>query len=359
MLFLVIFKTPLPSFFSLHMLKIFVPILLIFVAPSAFAQHAVSDSSRTVIDSVYTLIKTRSLHRDQADWVRVDQQFHTSVDSATSFASALEAFRHVFKALDDVHSAIYYGGRGIGYFRSSSSPRDISALIDLSRKRAGKPIGQLLDGNVGYVFVPSYGTHGQESIDKAAQQLRDVVCDLAASATGGWIIDLRLNEGGNVYPMLSGLGDLLGDGLVARSVSATGVPNMSWSIQDGVLFLNEYRTTTVNRRCPEARKAERIAVLIGPATLSSGQLTAVAFSGWKRARLFGEPTADGYATSNQWYQITPTLGLNLSESYFADREGTIHKGIVLPNESISGVWEFETLEKDAFIQQALVWIQEE
>lgn len=333
-------------------------VLFLIIVPAASAQTTVSDSSRAVIDSVYTLIKTRSLHRNQVDWQLVDKQFESEVDSAGSFDTALNAFRGVFKALDDVHSAIYYNGRGIGYFRPSESKRDVSALITQSREQAGQPAGELLNGDIGYVLVPAYGPQGQEAIDKATQGLRDVVCDLATSATKGWIVDLRLNEGGNIYPMLSGLGDLLGDGLVAQMVDIEGNPIMRWSIREGILYLGEYKTTAVDRRCPEAQQAPHVAVLVGPATFSSGQIAAIAFSGWARARLFGEPTADGYATSNQWYQVTPALGLNLSEAYFADRSNTVHEGIVLPDEVVDGIWAFDALNQDAVIQRALQWIGE-
>ena len=341
------------------MIKYLVLITLLY-APVIQAQDISVGPSEAVLDSIYTVIKTRSLHREQVDWLAIDTQFNASVDSASSFGNALLAFRDVFRALDDVHSAIYYDGRGIGYNRepATASSRNISALISLSRQRAGQPVGKLLSDDIGYVFVPSYGTQGQEAIDQAARELRDVVCDLSPRAAG-WIIDLRLNEGGNVYPMLSGLGDMLGDGLVARSVDAMGSPTMDWSIREGILFLDDYQTTTVDRRCTDAHGVGRVAVLLGPTTLSSAQLTAIAFAGWEQTRFFGESTGDGYATSNQWYQMTPSLGLNLSEAYFSDRNGFVYEGIVEPDEVIGGDWDFEALENDAVVRRAMEWIQME
>lgn len=313
-----------------------------------------------MLDSVYTLIKEYSLHRDEADWTQIDADFVSRIDTATSFASALGAFSGVFEALDDVHSAIYYEGNPFGYWRQSAEPsaRDVSALIDLSRERAGQPVGRPLPGAFGYLLVPSYGTRDREAIDAAAEGLREVVCSLAPSAANGWIIDLRLNEGGNVYPMLSGLGELLGDGLAARSVSASGDPHATWSIRDGVLFIDDYQTATVEHRCPDAHTAAPIAVLVGPATLSSGQLTAVAFAGWHRARLFGDPTSDGYATGNQWYQVTPALGLNLSVSYFADAPARSTKASSLPDEVVPGEWRFDVIAEDPVVRRALEWLRE-
>ncbi|MEM6328463.1 MAG: S41 family peptidase, partial [Bacteroidota bacterium] len=292
------------------------------------------------------------------DWAQVDREFQAAVDSAASFAEALQAFRGVFRALDDVHSAIYYAGRGIAYRRPPSRPvlRDVSALIDRSREKANQPEGRVLGDGVAYVYVPAYGTQGPDAISEAARGLRDVVCDLAPEATRGWILDLRVNEGGNIHPMLSGLGDLLGDGLVLRSVYASGETQFEWSIRDGILTINDYQAATVERRCPEAKSETPIAVLIGPATLSSGQITAVAFAGWERARLFGDPTAEGYATSNGWNQITPDLALNLSVAYFADRSGFVHEGIVLPDEEVPGEWVLDDPEADPVVQRAIEWV---
>lgn len=327
----------------------------------ASAQTVPPDTSRAVIDSVYAIIQEQSLFRDRVDWTETDKTFRSAVDAAGTFAEALDAFRLVFEALDDVHSAIYYAGTGIAYRRPPSRPvvRDVRSLIMLSRERANQPEGRMLPGGVGYVYVPAYGPIGPDPINEGARALRDVVCDLAAEAGNGWIVDLRVNEGGNIHPMLSGLGDLLGDGVVARSVGSSGEAQFGWSIVDGVLSIDGYSAATVERRCPEARELGPIAVLIGPATLSSGQITAVAFAGWERARLFGDPTAEGYATNNAWHQITPALALNLSTAYFADRSGYVHEGIVLPDEQVEGEWRLDDLENDPVVQRALAWIAQD
>ena len=330
-------------------------------SPTVAAQDSLSDSTRAVLDSVYTLIHEHSLYRDEADWPAIETAFRAGVDTARTVDRAVASFRDVFESLDDVHSAIFYSGQRIGYYRGpiQSNLRDVPALVALASEQSNTPIGQILPGGVGYVLVPSYVTSDQLAIDAASATLRDVVCDLAPDATSGWIVDLRLNEGGNVYPMLSGLGDLLGDGVAVRSVGADGSAQMEWSIREGVLHLGDYQAATVERRCPEASAGGPIGVLVGPATLSSGQLTAVAFAGWERARLFGDRTADGYSTANQWYQVTPELALNLSVSYFADRSGFVHEGVVLPDEEVPCEWVLDEPKYDPVVRRAMRWIGDE
>ncbi|MEL6614448.1 MAG: S41 family peptidase [Bacteroidota bacterium] len=334
--------------------------LLIAWAPLASAQEAggaAPDTSRAVIDSVYAAIHAEWLYRNEVDWDSLDAAFQAEVDAAATFDEALGAFRGVFGAAGDVHSAIYYAGRGIAYRPLATEPptRAVSALIMLSREQANRPEGRPLADGTAYIRVPAYGVQGDSAISAAASELRELVCDLVPGTYGGWILDLRVNEGGNIHPMLSGLGDLLGDGPVFRTVLASGETQFAWSISGGVLSIDGYSAATVERRCPEAARG-RIAVLIGPATLSSGQITAVAFAGWDRARLFGDPTAEGYATSNRYMPITPALALNLSTAYFEDRSGHVHPGTVLPDEAVPGAWVLDAPEADPVVQRALAWL---
>lgn len=347
------------------MSKLLTLCLLIACAPLASAQEAPPDTSRAVIDSMYAAVQAEWLFRNEVDWDSLDAAFQAEVAAAPTFADALGAFRGVFGAAGDLHSAIYYAGRGIAYRPRRTEPptHDVSALIDLSREQVNQPRGRPLADGVAYVSIPAYSVQGDSAISAAASELRDLVCDLAPSdpaheASGGWILDLRVNEGGNIHPMLSGLGDLLGDGPVFRTVLASGETQFDWSITDGVLSIDGYSAATVERRCPEAARG-RVAVLIGPATLSSGQIAAVAFAGWDRARLFGDPTAEGYATSNRYMQFAPGLALNLSTAFFQDRSGYTHPGIVLPDEVVPGEWVLDAPEADPVVQRALAWLREE
>ena len=131
---------------------------------------------------------------------------------------------------------------------------------------------------------------------------------------------------------------------------------MTWQVQDGVLHLDAYRTTTLPPTCPTIRRDRPIAVLVGPVTMSSGQLAAIALRGDPRVRLFGESTADGYATSLQWHQVSARLALNLAEAQFADRTGHVHPGVVQPEVAVQGAWRFDALADDVVVQAAMRWL---
>lgn len=65
-------------------------------------------------------------------------------------------------------------------------------------------------------------------------------------------------------------------------------------------------------------KAVKIAVLIGPKTGSSGEMTTISFIGKKNAKLFGAASG-GYTTGNGMFKLSDGSNLLLASTYVADR----------------------------------------
>jgi hypothetical protein len=78
-----------------------------------------------------------------------------------------------------------------------------------------------------------------------------------------------------------------------------------------------------------------VAVLVGPATASSGEALAIAFRGRPSTRLFGATTR-GLTTSNRVFPLSDGSLLNLSTAAFADRTGTSYPNGVTPDELWNG-----------------------
>lgn len=327
------------------------------LAPLA-AQGGTVAVSRAELDSAYSIVRTRSVHRGEVEWRRIDSIFHAGVRDASTDRQKVDVFRSVFAALGDVHSSIVFDGQHISHYRgvTPAEAAIIGPLITKSNEATGRVIAGVLPGGVGYVLVPGYNLMGLESVNRASADLRRAVCARADRAPNGWIIDLRLNGGGNIYPMLSGLGDLLGDGVVLHGVSAEARVISTWAIQSGVLTIDGSTMAAVSERCQAAARVPRIAVLIGAVTRSSGQITAIAFAGRPGVQLFGGTTATGYATSNNYYRLSPWLALNLSEHYFTDRTGKLYRGIVHPDREIRDLALPAGNPTDATVAAALTWI---
>jgi hypothetical protein len=98
-------------------------------------------------------------------------------------------------------------------------------------------ISRASDGSecrVGYLLVPSFG--GEESFnpEKAAgfaKQLNDHVRRLDEMGASGWIVDLRFNSGGDMWPMLAGVGPLLNGNRVGAFVREGEEEDAKWDVR--------------------------------------------------------------------------------------------------------------------------------
>src|SRR5690606_3181493 len=115
---------------------------------------------------------------------------------ATGPAETYPAIRQALSALGDGHSHLALPSH---VDRLSSPPANIS----------GHGITAKMLGRVGYVGVPAFASTNSARGEQFAQPLRGHLDRQAAAAACGWIVDLRDNTGGNMYPMSQGLSGLL------------------------------------------------------------------------------------------------------------------------------------------------------
>ena len=95
-----------------------------------------------------------------------------------------------------------------------------------------------------------------------------------------------------MYPMISGIAPLLGNGKAGSFVDNGKILN-SWSVKDGNLLVNDNAYITLQNNCNPGKNI-KIALLIGPATASSGEATAISFIGKKNVKLIGEKQQDWF-----------------------------------------------------------------
>ena len=105
-----------------------------------------------------------------------------------------------------------------------------------------------------------------------------------------------------MWPMLAGLGALLGEGRIGEFHSSRGVTGV-WFHEAGVTGIEPTdRSPRVEiDRVSEAHQLDRhppVAVLIDGGAGSSGEATAIAFIGHPQTRSFGMPTY-GFTTANR------------------------------------------------------------
>ena len=159
------------------------------------------------------------------------------------------------------------------------------------------------------------------------------IASVDPSAHCGWIVDLRKNPGGNVWPMLSGLGPILGEG---ELMSMKGPAASNIVVYARGRALDKRAIDQLPHRPSYAPAiAPAVAVLTSPMTASSGEGVTIAFRGRPHTRSFGAPTA-GVSTGNAQFKLEDGALIFLTTSVMIDRNGKEYGEAVRPDVEVQG-----------------------
>ncbi|MEQ1831405.1 MAG: S41 family peptidase, partial [Candidatus Eisenbacteria bacterium] len=315
------------------------------------------------VDTLLATLRTRSVHRHHVNWEAAAAELRTRVAGASDDESCARAVVALFERMGDVHSVFTHAGRSYSHY--DALPDTVRArllpMLDREREQAGRVESSWLTGDHAYVRVPSMDAWTPEQVQALTEQLYAQVNRLAAQKPRGWLIDLRLNGGGNLYPMLAGLAPVLGTGVVGGTVDADGREVQSWVLKpDGLYWRDaggDRRFAGLDPVMRERRVPLPAAVLVGPVTRSSGQAVAMAFRGRARTVLIGEPTARGYTTVTAPFVLGERTTLLLAVGSMRDRRGDVHESELLPDVNVYGGDDFESPLQDRKVRAALEWLR--
>ncbi len=192
------------------------------------------------------------------------------------------------------------------------------------------PRVELRDDGVALVALSQVGFDGDVAAESAyARGLYAAIAGVQARHPRGWIVDLRGDGGGNMWPMLAGLSALVDGPHVGAFVSRAG--SEDWLVPDGRSGTSRWPVlTTIGPHEPVAISTA-VAVLIGPGTTSSGEATAVAFEARPHTRFFGKPTLGLYNSGVQQHFLSDGTMFGVVETLYADRAGHVHEGALVPD----------------------------
>jgi hypothetical protein len=241
-------------------------------------------------------------------------------------------------------------------------------IASTSEDMRGELISQTSDGKeccVGYLLVPSFGGEASFDPEKAsafALQLHEHVRRLDELGASSWIVDLRFNSGGNMWPMLAGIGPLLNGNRVGAFVR-NGEEPVFWEYAEGRAGTSGSVNAVVEHPHTLKHAQARIVVLVGRYCTSSGEAIAVAFRGREHTRFLGKPTG-GATTSTQTVWMGDGAMLFVTNAIYADRTGKAYGGTLTPDEVIPDSPDEladprPPLIEDPGISAALTWLLEE
>ena len=158
-----------------------------------------------------------------------------------------------------------------------------------------------------------------------------------------------------MYAMLGGIHQLAGKGTFSYLLNKNDSIYSYWGIDSISVYEGESAQVALSQPCILPDSSFKVAVLVGPLTASSGEITALAFLGKKNVTVIGEPSAS-YMTGNEFYRLPFNAYMTLAEAYETDR----HKAKIThikPDISVEKGDDFDDPYLDAKIQAALKWLE--
>lgn len=178
--------------------------------------------------------------------------------------------------------------------------------------------GEMIDGKYALLTLDGFKGVDSTSSDNYADSLQRLLLHLHNKKPIGWIVDLRNNTGGWEYPMISGLGPLLGEGILAYEVNRDGKIKIEYSYakpnENGILTKQIELIDSVvilNKKPP-------IVVLIGNDTGSAGELLTLCFLDNPNTILLGTPTY-GVPTGIAGFFMPDSTMICVTSSVFKNR----------------------------------------
>jgi len=328
-------------------------IVAFFIATLQFVQAQSADSLRLYVQECVSVMQRQSLYSNKVDWQRVQDTVQRWLPQVNDARAADELVIWVFDQLQDYHGM--YAGLDSSHRSKNPAPdRVMSAGILAAYKQPRAVKLAMLDGGIAYYKMPAVliGSN-QARMKEWANLLMDSLCKLAALNPKAYIIDLRMNNGGNSEPMWQVIRLLTGDANKPLAADAAGhiLP------ADTSLATLQYQQAAVPDRTCLVNGKVPVAVLIGPGTASSGEIMALAFTTRARTRLFGEPSigvgnaTNGIVVHNKGYLL-------LTVNYMANaRKKVLKSGTVTPQVYVSSAQDdFDNPPADPTVQAAHKWL---
>src|SRR5690606_31598869 len=261
------------------------------------------------------------------DWPALRAAAHAQARGAETEADTHTAIRYAVRALGDDHS----------YF---SSPRWSAQLREapVANARTGRaavdPGGARVADRLAYIDVPGRAGGPHMAQVAYANRLQTLIKDHDISGTCGWILNLRSNSGGNLWPMLVGVGPLLGEGELGAAVYPDGEQRTIW-YEDGKGGFGDYVQLRVTEPPYELRNAQApLAILIDASTASSAEVLVAAARGRPNTRTFGTATS-GATSGTRNFDLSDGATLVLAVALTRDRQGEIVRGDIEPDEPVA------------------------
>lgn len=268
------------------------------------------------LNELLVIMKTNSINKSTIDWVKLEKDVKAKASGFNSIAEIGIAIQYAISSLKDGHTTYTAAnGKVFSGFVGQCAPLQIG-LVDVPTDK------------IGYIRIQTFS--GNLELSKGhAENIQAQIKSLDKPTLKGWVVDLRGNLGGNMWPMLVGVGPILGNGVCGAFITSENFVS-KWSYTNGVAKVDSNKILEIANPYKLINSSIKVAVLTDNATASSGEAIAIAFRNASNTKSFGLRTC-GVSTANATYSLSDGATLNLTVSVMADRTLKKYGSNVLPD----------------------------
>ena len=335
------------------------PLLLLsilFILVSCNKPNDIKDFNEKLIE----IVKYNSLYSDSLNWPLIEKE----IDSISNLKQNVDKYT---VSVNYIISKL----RVVGDNHTNYSSKEYANKLTQQNCINLQPECKYLGYNIAYIKVPAFASINDSICNDFATKIQLLIKTMDSNSINGWIVDLRDNGGGNMYPMIAGLGPLTGEGVLGYFIIKKGLKR-SWSYRNGIatdslteilikkngrnksisIYSNIAGMPQVAHPYTIKTKNAKIAVLINNHTASAGEMTCISFIGKPNTKLFGEASG-GYTTANTTFMLPDSSCIHLAASFTADRNMKEFHGKIIPDVIINDKFYYE----DRSLNEAIKWLK--
>ena len=268
------------------------------------------------LDELLRIMEAQAANARIVDWAQARARVFAAAGAALSITDAYPAIDVALNLLGDFES--HYRGADRHLIGPSPEPAC----------QTGPTAVPTLPEAIGYVRLDGCPCQGAAA-DQYAEEVQAAIKAADKPGLVGWIVDLREDRGGDMWPMIAGLGPIFGEGIIG------------WIIYNNREYEREYRGgAALSLDEPFARVATpytlirpspKVAVLTADTTNSAGEAITVFFKGRPDTRSFGAPTCGHHHLLSD-FRMSNRAILTLKTAHNADRLKRSYAGRIFPDE---------------------------
>jgi len=285
------------------------------------------------LDAAIDFAQTHSLWRDQLDRAFTRSTAHDLLANQPADQGLQRAHKPIRYVASQIRQA---GGDGHNSFLEGGALGETSVPASVPL-----PTGESLTGAVGYIAIPGFTGDNDQALQFATAG-RGIVHDAVDGGACGWIVDLRMDTGGNMYPMTGVLAPLQPSGEVIRFRDINGSEQVvTYDGKGGFVY-----------------DGQPMDSIYSPAVQGEGEATALAFAGRDRTRFFGSTTAR-FTTSPIVVHLFDGAVLLIATTWMVGPHGAIYPNGIAPDVEISSGNVSAASNNDAVVKAAMAWLEQQ